>query len=66
MILDQHERILGILQTSHHPGHESNDDAMWKNKVPLETIEALQCLEAELDADPGLKSKLVRFVQMYV
>lgn len=59
MILDQQKRILGILQTFHHPNNESNESTIPKGKVPVETIEALKCLEAELHTDPGLKSNLV-------
>lgn len=64
MILDQQKRILGILQTFHHPNDESNESTILKGKVPVETIEALKGLEAELDTDPGLKCNLVNMIIM--
>ncbi|XP_041789536.1 uncharacterized protein LOC121604163 [Chelmon rostratus] len=62
MILDQQNRILGILQTFHHPNNEINESTIPKGKVPVETIEALKCLEAELHTDPGLKSNLISYL----
>ncbi|KAJ8258114.1 hypothetical protein GJAV_G00193300 [Gymnothorax javanicus] len=50
-------------QTFHHPNNESDESSIPKGKVPVETIEARQCLEAELDTDPGLKSNLTRLLR---
>ncbi|XP_057688138.1 uncharacterized protein LOC130913494 isoform X1 [Corythoichthys intestinalis] len=62
MILDQQKRILGSLQKYHHPNKGSNEGTIPKGKIPVETVEALKRLEAELHTDPGLKSNLISYL----
>nr|XP_055049605.1 uncharacterized protein LOC129435180 [Misgurnus anguillicaudatus]XP_055049606.1 uncharacterized protein LOC129435180 [Misgurnus anguillicaudatus] len=62
MILDQQNRIMRILQSTHHTRPDVHDGAKFRDRFPVKDVESLQCLEAELKMNPDSKSELTTYL----